>query len=973
MMAILYDFARLFFWVSLPMVVTGARGAYDGGRILDFKETSFSNWEQNVTYISSTGYHARGMAPMYQITNRVLDLFIGPDAIPEGYIIVSDRSVAFGPKVQNHEYGDLAKHYWAILLVVSVAALIIVLTPIVGFCFCCCRCAGACGGRSQPFDKKHDTCRRVFLGLFLICTGTGIVFGVVVAFVTNCYMQQGIENATVSAKEGVGDTRLFLKTTSGEINHLLVRNYNELSHHLHQMLNETATMTMTRLDEASNATSLTQLNNFVQTLPQVKRNLERLKELTNDLRANASQLNDGLRSVKGRLLNSLTSCDAAACRDVLTQYEIGTLDVNGIDYNQLPDVTDTIDNVNALITGKLMSSLANGQQAVEDVKKKINDVIGENIPKVSMAINEAGLAIKDISNEVTRAIDRISDLSGNYTYKYFDMADEYIREYSVYRYYAGLAISSVLLLILLCVCMGLLCGICGKRPDGYGDDCCNKGAGGRFLMMAVAVIFLTLSLLTLAALIQFLVGLVAHRGVCVSLKNPTDDQIFNYVDQLIDLNTVIYPSSSNNRGKSAKVRQYQRETAPFRISQVIEACHSNKAAYEVLQLRNFLDIAQVRGYPEKYNIDGLLDDLIRSVEVESNLVILNSDARAEIEKLAASELNNFPAHKFEQHLTDDITKINLTELAVKLDETAAKIPDTSNMNDIKMSLKNQALHLRTYQTSLVTPMMDGKNEILMLALDLDKTLHFNSASFEEAINKFLVETDKAQEFINKNGTEFVRQVISELTTGFRNEITTYLELVVKTTENDLGRCGPISNVYNATLVAACNRIIDPFNGFWAGVGWCVLIFIPTVILCVKLSGLYQKSDPYPGPLVESEYLYDAYSERDNIPLANGPKHKRRNKKYERRRNSRDPRDYYEDSNSPGGSRDNRYNDMAPNFYRSDGNNNAFSSPNSPSNIFYITAGQSPTAPEKTSPSAAGRFDRKQTPKSLRKLNRSQFF
>lgn len=83
MMAILYQFPRLFFWVSLPMVVM-AGYAHDGGRILDFKETSFSNWEQNVTYKSSTGYHARGMAPMYHITNRVLDLFIGPDAIPEG-------------------------------------------------------------------------------------------------------------------------------------------------------------------------------------------------------------------------------------------------------------------------------------------------------------------------------------------------------------------------------------------------------------------------------------------------------------------------------------------------------------------------------------------------------------------------------------------------------------------------------------------------------------------------------------------------------------------------------------------------------------------------------------------------------------------------------------------------------------------------------------------------------------------------
>uniref|UniRef100_A0A6B2E6D3 Putative conserved secreted protein n=1 Tax=Phlebotomus kandelakii TaxID=1109342 RepID=A0A6B2E6D3_9DIPT len=895
MMAIPYHFARLLFWVSLPMVVIGARDAHvDGGRILDFKETSFSNWEQNVTYISSTGYHARGMAPMYQLTNRILDSFIGSEAILEGYIIVSDRSIAFGPKVQNHEFGDLAKHYWAVLLVVSLAALIIVLTPIVGFCFCCCRCAGACGGRSQPFDKKHDTCRRIFLGLFLICTGTGIVFGVVVAFVTNSYMQQGVENATVSAREGVGDTRLFLKTTSEEINHLLVRNYNELSHHLHQMLNETATVTMTRLDEASNATSLKQLNDFVQTLPQVERNLERLKGLTNDLRTNASQLNDGLRGVKRELLHSLTTCDAAPCRDVLSQYEIGTLDVNGIDYNQLPDVTNTIDNVRALISGNLISSLANGQNAVEDVKKKINDVIGENIPQVSMAINEAGLAIKDASNEVTRAIDRISDLSGNYTYKYFDMADEYVREYSVYRYYAGLAISSVLLLILLCVSMGLLCGICGKRPDGYGDDCCNKGAGGRFLMMAVAVIFLTLSLLTLAALIQFLVGLVAHRGVCVALKNPTDDQIFNYMDRLIDLNTVMYPPSSNIRGKSGKMRQYQREVAPFRISQVIEACHSNRAAYQVLRLQNFMDITEIREYPKKYNIDGLLNDLIKSIEVESNLVILNSEARAEIEKLAKSELNNFPAHKFQQYLSDDITKINLTELALKLEETATKIPNSPNMNEIRASLSIQALHLRTYQTSLVTPMTDGKDEILTLALDLDKTLHFNSDSFEEAINKFLLETDKAQEFINRNGTEFVRQVIGELTTSFRNEITAYLELVIRTTEHEVGRCGPISNVYNATLVAACNRIIDPFNGFWAGVGWCVIIFIPTVILCVKLSGLYQKSDPYPGPLVES-----------------GPKHKRRNKKYERRRNSRDPRDYYEDSNSPGGSRDTRYNDMAP--------------------------------------------------------------
>lgn len=82
-------------------------------------------------------------------------------------------------------------------------------------------------------------------------------------------------------------------------------------------------------------------------------------------------------------------------------------------------------------------------------------------------------------------LERISYAVGNNSYKYFDEADEYIQEYYKYVYYGGIGLSSVLLLVLLCVVLGLLCGICGKRPDGYGDDCCNKGAGSRFLMMYV--------------------------------------------------------------------------------------------------------------------------------------------------------------------------------------------------------------------------------------------------------------------------------------------------------------------------------------------------------------------------------------------------------------------------------------------------------------------------------------------------------
>jgi hypothetical protein len=41
------------------------------------------------------------------------------------------------------------------------------------------------------------------------------------------------------------------------------------------------------------------------------------------------------------------------------------------------------------------------------------------------------------------------------------------------------------------------------------------------------------------------------------------------------------------------------------------------------------------------------------------------------------------------------------------------------------------------------------------------------------------------------------------------------------------------------------------NGFWLSVGWIVLLFVPALLFAIKLSILYQKVEPYPGPLTEA--------------------------------------------------------------------------------------------------------------------------
>ncbi|XP_055844370.1 prominin-like protein isoform X1 [Episyrphus balteatus] len=829
-----------------------------------------------------------------------------------GYISVTEKQVRPGPKVEHNEWGDLIKHYWPILLVVILTALLVILMPIIGLCFCCCRCAGACGGRSQPFDKKHDTCRRVFLGFLLICAATGILFGVIIAFTTNAYMQEGVDEATTAVRHGSQDTGAFLNTTSKQINHLLVDNYHQLSRQLEHILKNTSGSLIRKLEETSKAVSLNHLMDFLDNLPDINVKLHRMKNITNELRVYASQLSDGLRGVKRDLLVMLTKCQTQECKDVLQNYEIGKLDTNGFDYNQLPDVTSIIESVDTLIANGIASAGRDGRKAWTNLQNDINRTIEEHIPKITESIEKVGKELKKASDGINDLFTKITKNIDEQTNSGTTLADKYIHEYSIYRFYAGIAISSVLLVILTALTCALFCGICGKRPDGYGDDCCNKGSGSRFLMLAVAVIFLTISILAVAALVHFLIGLVLQRGVCVPLRNPKTDDLFQYVDNLVDLNNVFY---NTNNPKQRNGPLSTGNLPPFRISHVITACQANETIYEVLHLYNLFDIESINEYPAQLNVIKTLEEFVDGINFESKIVILSEENEKKILAIASSDLNTFDRDKFTDNLNENITIYSLKSLATQLRKTAEKIKGSS-MNDVQVGLRNQALHLETYEDNLVLPMREQTRELIALAEELQSKLSYQDKSFEKSIKSLVNEIKQAQTFINVKGRDFIKETAVKLTTFFSEEIQRYLDLVIKSIQTIVGKCAPLAHVYDSAIVSVCNKFVDPLNGFWAGVAWCVILFLPTLVISVKLSSLYQKSDPYPGPLVESEYLYDAYSERDHIPLANGPKNKRRKSK-ERRRSSRDRRaDYFEDSGSshgpgPAGGRDTRYNDMAP--------------------------------------------------------------
>ncbi|KYM78129.1 Prominin-like protein [Atta colombica] len=799
----------------------------------------------------------------------------------KGMITLVDGAPTFMDPLK--EWKIIVTHYGGLAGLALIGLILAAILPCAGLFFCCCRCAGHCGARSQPFDKKHDHCRKIMLSIMLIVVATIILFGVVCAFVTNEYMQEGTKELPCKAKTSLKDVKLYLTTTKLEIDNLLKTNPEELEVTLNNILQASGKIVTEQLAEYSHAVSLTNLNDIVAGLESIREDLRLMNKITQELRINASQLDIVVRGVKKNLLHTLAACTTDKCQRVLHDYKVNQMSVQ-VDFDKLPDVTFALHNITVLMESNIVSEVSQGRDSFLKIQKDIQHAVNQTIPVVSASIRRACNYLASIANNMTALIDRINiDIDKVYM-RHLEVAQNNINQYSPYRYYLGLGISGILLTVLMCLTCGLFCGICGKRPDGYGDDCCNKGSGARFLMMAVWIIFLLTSILMVITVVHMITGVIAQRGICEPLKNPKDNRMFELVDEFVQIKRILYPKNPN---------------ANINMSYIVTKCHENETLYNVLNLKNVFIVESLRDYNGRYDINDTIQQLRRKISLSPGVVILKDSARSKLNDLAQSGLSDIKFYQYAELLAENITNINLEHLAKQLREVSAKLPE--GQEEIRLSLEKNAHDLEHYHRDLVMPMAMLSEQLSANALTLQETIKFNHSSMADAIHDLVDEVTKAQQFLNKDGPEYVQYLATKFGNAFLHQVDKFLEHVIESAIFKIGRCAPVSNAYNATLVAGCNRILDPFNGFWASVGWCLILFIPTIMLCVKLSALYQKSDPYPGPLVEafegifclldfenlyllsnvwngcwnltantlrySEYLYDAYADRDNIPLA----------------------------------------------------------------------------------------------------------
>lgn len=436
-------------------------------------------------------------------------------------------------------------------------------------------------------------------------------------------------------------------------------------------------------------------------------------------------------------------------------------------------------------------------------------------------------------SNITDVITDVKDNIIGKSYRNIDTMDKNLKKYSPYRHYSGVALSCILLFVTILIAFGLICGICGKRPDSYSDDCCNKGAGSRFLICGVGVMFFFAILLTLAAFVYFVVGVPLYRVACDSLRNPNESQVVEIMDKFL-----------NKPLKEAKIN--------VTISQVLSNCHEEKSIYQVLQLDSVFDLKNVSSNLD--NINGSLVQLQDNINYDfNNIELLTENAQNRLNDLIAYGISQVSLDKFSDELKQNFTNILLTDLKDQLDQVIKTLTDQEEpgLNDVITELQTTSLHLQVYQDNLLTPMREHADNLTTLAEELKKSFTINGVILEEALRLLIEQVIDAEAKLKEEGPVILKEIAKNFTNNMLDFAKTFLDRVTGNIQDNVGKCQPLSLVFNATLIATCDRIVQPLNGFWFGIFWSLILFIPAIIFSVKLATLYQKMDPYPGSMVEA--------------------------------------------------------------------------------------------------------------------------
>ncbi|MEE6486123.1 hypothetical protein FKM82_014513 [Ascaphus truei] len=648
-----------------------------------------------------------GVKVFNDMVHSFLDL-VQPNAFPTDLLtkLIKDNF-----QVQE-ETNKILIYEVGFLVALAIGILFIVLMPLVGLFFSCCRCCGNCGGRRHQKQTKKTDCKRRFIYLFLFAITLVILAGDVCAFFTNNKISTAVNNSLDVFNDTLDNMKTYINSVPKEIDFIIsastipIQKGNDSILRIGPILGG---MILAQIGTVAN-TTLESLFNMVNVLNSTAKYMTDVKNSFNSLQDKQQNISKDLRIVQQEINSTLTKC-AGACSGGPTVDGL-TLDAN---FSTIPDFSDKMKLIQDMLGSGIDSDIQKAYKTLNDIPETVTNQtrstvsgVQDQLVNIKNKINEtrSRIPVVDSLENVNKEIDGISGKVHQYKPD--------VARYDHYRWIVGICLCCVILLVVLCNVFGLLLGPCGHNSKADPTErSCPSNSGGHFFMAGAAFSFIFSWLLMLVVLVLFLAGGNSYTLICKPWGNQ---QLFKFLDT---------PNLINGFNLSQMLNI---KDSNLSISSLYSNCEKNESLWTTLDLNKMFNL------DEYLNISKYTDEVAGTVENTQislkGITFINANQRDLVNNVSKSGIDTLNFGDITQQMTKNTTKTDLGSFANQL-EALANQPAAANYST---ELKKEADTLRKIQSSI------------------DGSLLPEIAS----LNKTLKSIDEAQTFVDTKTSDIVK-------------------------------------------------------------------------------------------------------------------------------------------------------------------------------------------------------------------------
>ncbi|XP_027498552.1 prominin-1 isoform X3 [Corapipo altera] len=804
-------------------------------------------------------YHEPGsIGILFKIVHAFLYL-VQPNSFPQDLI----RKVA--QQQLGKTQGDYQKPenvvltlqaiYYEIGFIVSAALglLFILLLPLVGLCFCMCRCCDNCGGEMHQRQKKNADCQRSCFATFLFVASLIISVGVLCAYAANQHLTNQVRGAKKLVNSNFKDLKIFLNDTPAQIDYL-VSQYNTAKDKALSDLNNVGPVLGTRVQEqlgkevrpaldAALTMAGVKVERAIKAIRETKEALENVSVSVEVLQEGTERLHANLTNVKTHLSNTLndSACNAAQAASTcnIIRNSLSQLNINA-NFSGLPGVSSQLAKVNDVLKIDLSSLVQKGYAAFNDtpdlVVNQTRNILSA-VPYIKSVLESVGSNITTFTKAlpVQKILDDLMvylTQSEAYVQDYFPL----VEQYDFYRWLGCLILCCMVVLILVFYYLGLLCGTCGydkhASPTTRG---CISNTGGNFLMAGVGFSFLFSWVLMTVVVLTFVTGGNVEKLVCEPFE---DKNLFKVLDT---------PYLLNKQWKNYLAGiLFKNPNVNLTFEKVYSDCKENKGIYTSLHLEYLFNIN------EFLNISMYTEDVALKIEhIQINLskiILLDEIGKENLLNFSSSGIDGIDFSAYLTEINKSVTKVDLLSFANDLEARADQLPKGALEN----ALKGHANSIRMIHNQQVVPLEQAMSTLNQSIRLLKKT----SSELMVKVKNVISAVNAAQFLINNNASQVIVQETKKYMDTIVGYFEQYTEWVKESIAMEVATCKPIANVIDTAVdIFLCSYITDSVNTFWFGLGGSSMFLIPAIIFAVKLSKYYRRMD-----------TEDVYDDVETIPM-----------------------------------------------------------------------------------------------------------